>query len=132
MQIISHNLQFVPCTQHVSDSSNLSSSYFFSFQGDYIWIEPVSKREFDVAIGARVVSAEGRKIQVLYKTLVNVSFASYKYVITVVISDTYYPPLICSCKQIKAKHPSIFKFCLQRKSEQQGTKVNQLFSKLEF
>ena len=34
------------------------------FQGDYIWIEPVSKREFDVAIGARVVSAEGRKIQV--------------------------------------------------------------------
>ena len=39
---------------------------FFSFylQGDHIWIEPVSKREFDVAIGARVVSAEGRKIQV--------------------------------------------------------------------
>ena len=33
-------------------------------QGDHIWIEPVSKREFDVAIGARVVSAEGRKIQV--------------------------------------------------------------------
>uniref|UniRef100_A0A1B0D0B9 Myosin class i heavy chain n=1 Tax=Phlebotomus papatasi TaxID=29031 RepID=A0A1B0D0B9_PHLPP len=32
--------------------------------GDYIWIEPVSGREFDVAIGARVVSAEGRRIQV--------------------------------------------------------------------
>ncbi|ROT67787.1 putative myosin-VIIa [Penaeus vannamei] len=32
--------------------------------GDYIWIEPVSRREFDVAIGARVVSAEGRRIQV--------------------------------------------------------------------
>ena len=34
------------------------------FQGDYIWIEPVSGREFDVAIGARVISAEGRRIQV--------------------------------------------------------------------
>ena len=34
-------------------------------RGDYIWIEPVSKREFDVAIGARVISAEGRKIQVV-------------------------------------------------------------------
>ncbi|XP_071536430.1 myosin-VIIa isoform X6 [Panulirus ornatus] len=34
-------------------------------RGDYIWIEPVSRREFDVAIGARVVSAEGRRIQVL-------------------------------------------------------------------
>ena len=33
-------------------------------QGDYIWIEPASRREFDVAIGARVVTAEGRKIQV--------------------------------------------------------------------
>jgi len=33
-------------------------------QGDYIWIEPVSGREFDVAIGARVISAEGRRIQV--------------------------------------------------------------------
>ena len=38
--------------------------FFSHFQGDYIWIEPVSKREFDVAIGARVISAEGRKIQV--------------------------------------------------------------------
>lgn len=34
------------------------------FQGDYIWIEPATGREFDVAIGARVVSAEGRRIQV--------------------------------------------------------------------
>lgn len=33
-------------------------------RGDYIWIEPASGREFDVAIGARVVSAEGRRIQV--------------------------------------------------------------------
>ncbi|XP_055853290.1 myosin-VIIa [Episyrphus balteatus] len=33
-------------------------------RGDYIWIEPVSGREFDVAIGARVISAEGRRIQV--------------------------------------------------------------------
>lgn len=37
---------------------------FCVFQGDYIWIEPVSGREFDVAIGARVISAEGRRIQV--------------------------------------------------------------------
>ena len=34
-------------------------------QGDYVWIEPTSKREFDVAIGARVVSAEGKRIQVV-------------------------------------------------------------------
>ncbi|XP_076340822.1 unconventional myosin-VIIa ck isoform X2 [Tachypleus tridentatus] len=34
-------------------------------RGDYIWIEPQSKREFDVAIGARVSSAEGRGIQVI-------------------------------------------------------------------
>ncbi|KAG5878951.1 hypothetical protein JTB14_036534 [Gonioctena quinquepunctata] len=33
-------------------------------RGDYIWIEPVSGGEFDVAIGARVVSAEGRRIAV--------------------------------------------------------------------
>ena len=36
----------------------------FALQGDYIWVEPISRREFDVAIGARVISAEGRKIQV--------------------------------------------------------------------
>lgn len=34
-------------------------------QGDYVWIEPTTKREFDVAIGARVVSAEGKRIQVV-------------------------------------------------------------------
>jgi len=34
-------------------------------RGDYVWIEPTSKREFDVAIGARVVSAEGKRIQVI-------------------------------------------------------------------
>lgn len=34
------------------------------FQGDYIWIEPISGNEFDVAIGARVISAEGRRIAV--------------------------------------------------------------------
>ena len=49
-------------------SASLKSYLFnyqhFYLQGDHIWIEPVSKREFDVAIGARVVSAEGRKIQV--------------------------------------------------------------------
>uniref|UniRef100_A0A0P6FXT3 Unconventional myosin-X n=1 Tax=Daphnia magna TaxID=35525 RepID=A0A0P6FXT3_9CRUS len=32
---------------------------------DYVWIEPSTKREFDVAIGARVVSAEGKRIQVV-------------------------------------------------------------------
>lgn len=39
-------------------------TFFLLSQGDYIWIEPVSAREFDVAIGAKVVSAEGRRIQV--------------------------------------------------------------------
>ncbi|KZS08627.1 Myosin-VIIa [Daphnia magna] len=34
-------------------------------RGDYVWIEPSTKREFDVAIGARVVSAEGKRIQVV-------------------------------------------------------------------
>jgi myosin VIIa len=34
------------------------------FCRDYIWIEPITGHEFDVAIGARVVSAEGRRIQV--------------------------------------------------------------------
>ena len=43
----------------------LSINYTLSLQGDYIWIEPASRREFDVAIGARVVTAEGRKIQVV-------------------------------------------------------------------
>lgn len=38
--------------------------YFTFFQGDYIWIEPISGNEFDVAIGARVISAEGRRIAV--------------------------------------------------------------------
>ncbi|KAG5675745.1 hypothetical protein PVAND_005623 [Polypedilum vanderplanki] len=33
-------------------------------RGDYIWIEPITGQEFDVAIGARVISAEGRRIQV--------------------------------------------------------------------
>ncbi|KOB72458.1 Myosin VII [Operophtera brumata] len=34
------------------------------FEGDYIWIEPVTGRQFDVAIGARVLAAEGRRIRV--------------------------------------------------------------------
>lgn len=37
----------------------------YHLQGDYVWIEPSTKREFDVAIGARVVSAEGKRIQVV-------------------------------------------------------------------
>ena len=47
-----------------NSAANFHDFFFSYFQGDYIWIEPVSKREFDVAIGARVISAEGRKIQV--------------------------------------------------------------------
>ena len=43
----------------------LTAIYIVSLQGDFIWIEPASRREFDVAIGARVVTAEGRKIQVV-------------------------------------------------------------------
>lgn len=38
--------------------------YSYCFQGDYIWIEPSTGKEFDVAIGARVITAEGRRIQV--------------------------------------------------------------------
>ena len=35
-------------------------------QGEHVWIEPVSKGEFDVALGARVISKEaGGRIQVL-------------------------------------------------------------------
>lgn len=34
------------------------------FKGDFIWIEPISGQEFDVAIGAKVISAEGKRIQV--------------------------------------------------------------------
>lgn len=41
----------------------LINSFIF-LQGDYIWIEPISGVEFDVAIGARVTSTEGRRIQV--------------------------------------------------------------------
>ena len=48
----------------LASTPNFTSLFYFIFQGDYIWIEPVSRREFDVAIGARVISAEGRKIQV--------------------------------------------------------------------
>ncbi|XP_025836216.1 myosin-VIIa isoform X1 [Agrilus planipennis] len=33
-------------------------------RGDYIWIEPATGSEFDVAIGAKVISAEGRRIAV--------------------------------------------------------------------
>lgn len=31
---------------------------------DHIWIEPITGQEFDVAIGAKVISTEGRRIQV--------------------------------------------------------------------
>ncbi|XP_076323728.1 myosin-VIIa-like isoform X2 [Tachypleus tridentatus] len=34
-------------------------------RGDYIWIEPQSKREFDVAIGAQVTSTHGKGFQVI-------------------------------------------------------------------
>jgi myosin-7 len=34
-------------------------------KGDYIWLEQDSQRQFDVAIGARVISSDGRQIRVL-------------------------------------------------------------------
>ncbi|CAG9097903.1 unnamed protein product [Plutella xylostella] len=46
----------------MDNSDGLESPLYF--EGDYIWIEPVSGREFDVAIGARVLAAEGRRIRV--------------------------------------------------------------------
>uniref|UniRef100_T1J6N5 Myosin motor domain-containing protein n=1 Tax=Strigamia maritima TaxID=126957 RepID=T1J6N5_STRMM len=54
--------------------------------GDYIWIEPSSGREFDVAIGARVVSSEGRRIQV--------------------INDDCKEQWIATDRRIKTMHPS--------------------------
>ena len=34
-------------------------------QGEHVWVEPVTRGEFDVALGARVISkAEGGRIQV--------------------------------------------------------------------
>lgn len=51
--------------QLINDFLSCCAPFFLiPLQGDYIWIEPVSGREFDVAIGARVISAEGRRIQV--------------------------------------------------------------------
>lgn len=38
--------------------------FVFFLQGDYIWIEPDSSNEFDVPIGARVISTEGRRIRI--------------------------------------------------------------------
>ncbi|KAA0203334.1 hypothetical protein HAZT_HAZT001173 [Hyalella azteca] len=34
------------------------------FPGDYIWVEPTSGSEFDVAIGAKVLSIDGRRVTV--------------------------------------------------------------------
>ena len=39
--------------------------HFIVQKGDYIWVEPQTKKEFDVAIGARVKSVDGRKIVVV-------------------------------------------------------------------
>lgn len=44
--------------------SSLTFDFCTYIQGDYIWIEPISGVEFDVAIGAQVISAEGRRIAV--------------------------------------------------------------------
>ena len=35
------------------------------YKGEHIWIDAVSDREFDVALGARVIAKEGKRIQVL-------------------------------------------------------------------
>ncbi len=50
----------------------------YFIKGDHIWIEPVSSREFDVPIGARVITAEGRSIQVIIfsNTLSNALYKS--------------------------------------------------------
>ncbi|CAG2104686.1 unnamed protein product [Medioppia subpectinata] len=52
----------VPIIQYLPEGYMAHRS---SPEGDYIWIEPQTKREFDVAIGARVIAAEGRRIQVV-------------------------------------------------------------------
>ena len=44
----------------------VSILFICGVQGDHIWIEPVSRREFDVALGARVIARpEGNRIQVI-------------------------------------------------------------------
>ena len=43
---------------------NIDDTLIHEIQGDFIWIEPQTKKEFDVAIGAQVISAEGRRIQI--------------------------------------------------------------------
>jgi myosin VIIa len=45
-------------------TKNVQCFHSLFLHSDYIWIEPVTGTEFDVAIGARVTSAEGRRIQV--------------------------------------------------------------------
>ena len=57
-KVISKLPKFIVLREIVTDK------HYLFFQGDYIWIEPVTRREFDVAIGAKVISADGRKIQV--------------------------------------------------------------------
>lgn len=61
-------------------------------KGDYIWIEPQTKREFDVAIGARVIAAEGRRIQVVDDDtkvgLADLSIGVIEWVLCLPISGT--------------------------------------------
>ena len=70
-------------------------------QGDYIWIEPASRREFDVAIGARVVTAEGRKIQVEPDLDKNSQFGCHQ-----VVNDDGDELWLTPERRIKAMHPT--------------------------
>ena len=63
IETLAHNIFYSSRLKDLLEKKKEKSDCEY-FQGDYIWIEPVSRREFDVAIGAKVVTAEGRRIQV--------------------------------------------------------------------
>ena len=50
-----------------------------NIQGDYIWVEPSTGLEFDVAIGARVTSIDNKKIAVQDDVGKVTSYASATY-----------------------------------------------------
>ena len=83
----------------------------FALQGDYIWVEPISRREFDVAIGARVISAEGRKIQVSQSVISDNQAderlpTSVPPFITQVVDDDGNEMWLTPERRIKTMHPT--------------------------
>lgn len=59
-----YNISLIISTFSLPKLLNILIFINFFLQGDYIWIEPESSNEFDVPIGARVISTEGRRIRI--------------------------------------------------------------------